>query len=312
MQKKIIICLVLLIVVINVVILTNPIKENEDIIDNSLISMNLQDEEGNYFETKNINFNEEGYHFNKRKSNCEGGSELSWDDGKLQITTDKTDKCHVYLDNNKFVEDLSGNGHHGKGTNIAGWDENGITTSDETKNGFVNCGLENYDFGNTISLILKLKVNINVNYHGMPLRNNHDGTGVGFSIVHENNTFAGEITTDSPRTNSWLGASIKYDLNEWYTLVETYDGQFQKIYINGVLATSKNLIGNIMVSNRPFLIGANPFNSNLSQISAYTYATISNVLIFDRALTEEEIAKDYTNEINPTNKQNLLLWYKFD
>ena len=78
MQKKIMICLVLLIVVINVIILANPIKESKENKDNSLISMNLQDEEGNYFETKNINFNEEGYHFNKRKSNCEGGSELSY------------------------------------------------------------------------------------------------------------------------------------------------------------------------------------------------------------------------------------------
>ena len=73
----------------------------------------------------------------------------------------------------------------------------------------------------------------------------------------------------------------------------------------------------------PLLIGSNPDYSSTGKYetrsgtkyrlngSDFSRATFAETLIFDRALTEEEISKDYGEKINPTNKQDLLLWYKF-
>ena len=71
----------------------------------------------------------------------------------------------------------------------------------------------------------------------------------------------------------------------------------------------------------PFLIGINPDSGNTYTTAAGTgyryhgsisYTTYTDALIFDRTLTSEEIAQDYSNKINPTNKEDLLLWYKFN
>ncbi len=298
MQKKIIICLMLLILVINVVILTNPIKENKAIKNNDLISMNLQDEEGNYYETKNINFNEEGYHYNKRKSNCEGGSELNWQDGKLQVITDKTDKCHVYLDNNNFVEDLSSNGNHGKINSITTWDSNGLETA--SNNNYIP--LKNNEVGNEVTLIAKIKAT-NVDKLYMDILGAGVSYGTNQTCLILTMSFAnGNL---QPYFQVGVGSSHGYaisqnsiEITSFYTLVGVYDNRQLSLYIDGALVANDLLSYNRVIDDGIFYFGGG--------------ITYSDILIFNRALTAKEIARDYANEINPTNKQNLLLWYKFD
>ena len=40
--------------------------------------------------------------------------------------------------------------------------------------------------------------------------------------------------------------------------------------------------------------------------------TISDAIVFDRALTTEEVVSDYATTINPTNTTDMLLRYKFN
>ena len=69
---------------------------------NQLISMNLEQNAGmkDYKEVTQSNWPTEGYVFNKERSGCEKGGELSWDDAKKTVVMmgAVSDKCYVYFD----------------------------------------------------------------------------------------------------------------------------------------------------------------------------------------------------------------------
>ena len=63
----------------------------------------------------------------------------------------------------------------------------------------------------------------------------------------------------------------------------------------------------------PIILGANP-NENVENFTLVNPAsvTISDALIFDRGLSAEEIKENYSEIPNPINKDQLLVWYKFN
>ena len=91
----------------------------------------------------------------------------------------------------------------------------------------------------------------------------------------------------------------------------TFDGDNINLYIDGKLVKTQIIDShkNIDISSSSIGLGGDISGSGVTHPS---YATYGEALVFDRILTSEEITKDYTNEINPTNKDKLLLWYKFD
>ena len=235
----------------------------------------------------------------------------------LKITDANGNIILWYDFTNETIKDLSGNGNYGiiYGQYVS-WNEEGITLSNETKSSFIDCGLDNYDFKNSISLISRVRLNYKMLHYFI---SNADGGGFSLSL-NSNNTFGELGTLDF--TYYYFNKKFNYDVNKFYTLVMTYDGNNYSIYIDGIKFESISATGNIKVLRLPILIGSNP-NANGSYESREgnkyslifcdnSRATFADALIFDRALTEDEIAKDYGEEINPTNKQDLLLWYKFD
>ena len=72
-----------------------------------------------------------------------------------------------------------------------------------------------------------------------------------------------------------------------------------------------NSTGGIKPSTAFIALGQNPSTDSLSGIHSPSYTTFSDALIFDRALSEEEIKENYSGIPNPVNKDKLLLWYKF-
>ena len=94
--------------------------------------------------------------------------------------------------------------------------------------------------------------------------------------------------------------------NIWYTIVGTYDNKDMKLYINGIEEVSTSVTGGIKPSVAFVALGQNPTN-NLSSILNPSYTTFSDALIFDRALSEEEIKENYSDIPNPVNKDKLLL-----
>lgn len=85
----------------------------------------------------------------------------------------------------------------------------------------------------------------------------------------------------------------------------TYDGNNEKIYIDGQSSNFSTFSEDIKVSDSPFYIG-----NGMGDVD-YTMTTVSDALIYNRALTDTEIYQDFTDKINPTNQKKLLLWYKF-
>jgi len=78
----------------------------------------------------------------------------------------------------------------------------------------------------------------------------------------------------------------------WYFVVATYDGTNLKMYINGVLETTQphSTAGNIKyISDSIVSIG----NRSVYYIGEYANGKISNVQIYNRALTESEITQNF-------------------
>lgn len=93
--------------------------------------------------------------------------------------------------------------------------------------------------------------------------------------------------------NNWPGAILysngALSKDAWYHVVATYNGSSKKIYINGIKNNALSTSGAIPVSNKIFTIGAystgvTPFNG-----------TIDEVVIFNRALSDEEIENLYNS-----------------
>ena len=82
------------------------------------------------------------------------------------------------------------------------------------------------------------------------------------------------------------------NLNEFYTITSTYDNRVHSLYINGILVNSIDRGGNFIIttSRAPFGIGGNPSQSSMDW---YNNVELENVLIYDRALTQEEVARNY-------------------
>ena len=81
------------------------ISNEEKVKNNNFISMMLESEAGTgmYEESKDASFVQEGYVFNAKLSKCENGSKISFEDGKVKVIADKSDKCYVYLDKDNIA-----------------------------------------------------------------------------------------------------------------------------------------------------------------------------------------------------------------
>ena len=107
MKRKLLFCLIVLIMGCYVFSLDkkydvdNIVKDNI-IKNNNMISMMLEQNSGagDYLQVAQSNWPTEGYIFNKERSGCENGGELSWDDTRKTVVMmgNISDKCYVYFD----------------------------------------------------------------------------------------------------------------------------------------------------------------------------------------------------------------------
>ena len=138
---------------------------------------------------------------------------------------------------------------------------------------------------------------------------NWHSAGGGLALYNNKIVFGLSLVTSSGNYTEIVSPDT-IEANKWYTMVGTYDGANMKLYINGEEKVSGALTGNIKpaltfiaLGGNPGIIGEMPGNSS--------YTTFSDALVFDRALTKEEVAKNYVDVPNPENKDELLVWYKF-
>ena len=87
---------------------------------------------------------------------------------------------------------------------------------------------------------------------------------------------------------------ISLNPNDWISVVGTYDGQSIIIYTNGLLAGQLNVIGTIGNKNQEFRIGENPDDG-----FDYFLGSISDVRVYNRAFSSNEVAQLYAYETSP-------------
>ena len=98
--------------------------------------------------------------------------------------------------------------------------------------------------------------------------------------------------------NAYSDISTTYSINVWNNAVLTYDGSTMKLYLNGVLKSSISKTGSIMNSTLPFHIGGQ-YNggyypsSAVSKTSENFKGYLSNVLVYDRGLSSDEVLQNY-------------------
>lgn len=208
------------------------------------------------------------------------------------------------------VTDLSGNGNHGINNGGVLDKKSGTVLTDGNKS-FVDLGMTNYDFGNKVTFVARVKFNSiktgNINY----ILGNFNDAGFGIFVDADGN-FSGELYVDDK--NNQFHSNFKPTVDVWYTVVLTYDNSSIVMYVNGeklvLTEGSSNVSGDITISDLPIYIGGKSISDGSFVNGAN--ASYDDVLIFYRALTIEEIKKSYSEKIDKFDNMNLLLHYDFD
>lgn len=97
----------------------------------------------------------------------------------------------------------------------------------------------------------------------------------------------------------------------WYHICMTYDGYNIKLYLNSYfIGPAKSWTSGIGYTTRPILIGADHSSAPASE---YFNGTISDVKIYNRALSDNEISGIYNSKLKfYSNSEGLILYLPLD
>jgi hypothetical protein len=93
-------------------------------------------------------------------------------------------------------------------------------------------------------------------------------------------------------SNTSTPSSIALTIGTWYHVAGVYDGATSKIYVNGVLGASSNVVTTLGTGTKAMLIGNN-LNGD-----GQTNGSIANARLYDRALMPGEILAIYSEPFN--------------
>ncbi len=108
-------------------------------------------------------------------------------------------------------------------------------------------------------------------------------------------------STNQPMSAVWTGGEVavggngQIPPNQWSHLATTYDGQYQSLYVNGVLVNVMPQTGVPATSTGALRIGGNSLWGNFFQ------GYIDEVRIYNRALTNAQIISDSTTPVSVSN-----------
>ncbi len=112
---------------------------------------------------------------------------------------------------------------------------------------------------------------------------------------------AANNSSNQPMSAVWaggevaVGGTVQIPPNQWTHLASTYDGQYQSLYVNGVLVSMMPQTGPITASTGALEIGGN------SLLSKNFKGYIDEVRIYNQALTNAQIISDSTTPISLSN-----------
>lgn len=149
-------------------------------------------------------------------------------------------------------------------------------------NDYIDLGFANYDFENSISYVMYVKILKNDSSTTQELFGNWDVSGGG--IYTDGSKYFAYDEHDGTKYNYAI-YDTDIDNTKYYTLIGTYDGTEIKLYVDGLLQASV-LSDNLSISSFPILIGANPdIVNNLD----FANMALKEAMLYDRALDEDEV-----------------------
>lgn len=228
-----------------------------------------------------------------------------YEDGNWKKTDSNSSNWHAYYD--------------GKWANAVTYSHNLIynkvedTQTVKTFNGtsdYYTLGSANYDFKKAITVVARVKLHAYSDKE-TGIVGNPDGAGF-YLIKNPKNKFGFEFYNTSTNSYQVVTSNFTPELNQWYTLVGTYDGSILKLYVDGALNIELPFSGSIKTSVAPIMIGGNP-NEDGTPSGGYFNGAMSEVIVMTDVLTETEIAQRYGNTINHTpDSHNVLYYLKYD
>ena len=215
------------------------------------------------------------------------------------VTYDHTKLIDLSSKNNDVT--FSGPSYNGDGINFDGVNDN------------IDVGYENYDFNNKLTLIARFKSDSYTETGGVLIGNyGTNGTVTGFELYVGAGIgrivlqFFNKVDGTNERVSVTSGGGT--ELNKWYTAVGTYDGSTMKVYVDGELKGEKKLTPeemNGINSSAPIYLGSNPYNNGIH----FFPGTISDAIVINDVLTEEEIKENYSREVNYKENDKTLFAY---
>ena len=108
--------------------------------------------------------------------------------------------------------------------------------------------------------------------------------------INGNNVWA----TFSINGNKWVSTQNSLTQNNWTYVVYTHDNNNAKMYINGLMVDSLNIVGGLSANSLPMWFGARP---NAGSNSAHFFGKLDDIAIWNRALSPSEISQLYNQNI---------------
>jgi hypothetical protein len=193
---------------------------------------------------------------------------------------------------------------------VASYDFDG-TVEDQGSNGFNGTvyGDENYTTGITGQAIL-LDGNDFVEFgnvanpvddsYSVSIWFNSSVTGTNNRILFNKESLiegaAGDVATYALQPNwAWYG-NTPVALNTWHHMVVTYDGAYQRMYIDGAEAFSRAHSGNIGSNTNPLKVGARGAASGSG--SSFFTGAIDEFAIYDGTLTPLEVSSLFNSQLS--------------
>ncbi len=203
------------------------------------------------------------------------------------------------------VRDLSGNGNDGEihGAVI----ENGEAYFDG-KDDYIDTGIKGHEF-NQITYIAKFTLLSYQNINQSIIANT-DGSGSAIYIPGKNNKLFFTLYDGSKNGYNYIYGDTIIELNKEYLVVAVYDGKNMKIFIDGEQVAEGAGPVNFKQSLSKTLLGGDPLGES-DAIGEPSNIKINDVLIFDKALTLEEIKTHYSNKVT-LGETKPLIYYDFE